>query len=63
MLRAIEGAPVFVGHHWFSGHPAIETPKLAVLDWSVARGGRLVAYRWDGEETLSNDKLEWVGGN
>ena len=61
VIAAIEGAPIFVGHHWFSGHPAIESPKLACLDWSVAGGGKLVAYRWDGESELTNDKLVWVG--
>jgi hypothetical protein len=61
VISAIEGAPIFVGHHWFTGHPVIESPKLACLDWSAARGGPLVAYRWDGESELSNDKLTWVG--
>lgn len=60
VISPIEGSPVFVGHHWFNGHPAIESPKLACLDFSAAGGGPLVAYRWDGEATLSNDKLVWV---
>jgi hypothetical protein len=60
VTAAIEGAPIFVGHHWFTGHPVIESPKLACLDWSAGKGGPLVAYRWDGEEELSNDKLVWV---
>ena len=59
VISKIEGAPVFVGHHWFSGHPVIESPKLACLDWSAGKGGPLVAYRWEGEEALSNDKLIW----
>ena len=62
LLTRIEGAPVFVGHHWFSGHPTIESPKIACLDWSAAASeGKLVAYRWDGEQELSNDKLVFVG--
>lgn len=60
VISRIEGSPIFVGHHWFSGHPVIESPKLACLDWSAARDGPLVAYRWDGEAELSNDKLAWV---
>ena len=60
VLSAIEGAPIFVGHHWFSGHPVIESPKLACLDWSSAAGGPQVAYRWDGEEALRNAHLVWV---
>lgn len=61
VISAIEGAPIFVGHHWFSGHPMIESPKLACLDWSAAKDGPLVAYRWDEESELRNDKLAWVG--
>ena len=61
VISAIEGAPIFVGHHWFTGHPMIESPKLACLDWSAAKDGPLVAYRWDGESELRNDKLAWVG--
>jgi len=60
VISRIDGAPIFVGHHWFSGHPVIEGPKLACLDWSAAANGPLVAYRWDGEAELSNDKLAWV---
>lgn len=60
VITRIEGSPVFVGHHWFHGHPAIESPKLACLDWSAGKGGPLVAYRWDGESELSNDKLVWA---
>ncbi len=60
-LTPVRGSPVFVGHHWFSGHPVIESEKLACLDWSAAKGGPLVAYRWDGEQVLSNMKLTWVG--
>jgi hypothetical protein len=41
--------------------PAGQSPKLACLDWSAAKDGPLVAYRWDGESELRNDKLAWVG--
>jgi hypothetical protein len=59
-LNEPAGAPVFIGHHWFSGQPLIESPKLACLDWSAAKDGPLVAYCWDGETELSNEKLMWV---
>jgi len=61
VISAIEGTPIFLGHHWFTGHPVIESPKLACLDWSAAKDGPLVCYRWDGESELSNDSLVWVG--
>ncbi len=58
----ITGAPIFIGHHWFSGEPALEDDKIFCLDWSVAReGGRLVAYRWDGETHLHPANIHWVG--
>jgi len=44
--------PVFVGHYWLSGEPEPLSPNVACLDYSIARGGALVAYRWDGEQTL-----------
>jgi hypothetical protein len=36
------------------------SPRFACLDYSVSRGGPLVAYRWDGETGLSSEKLVWV---
>jgi hypothetical protein len=54
------GPPVLFGHYWFSGKPAVISERFACLDYSVARGGPLVAYRWDGEAELSDGKLVWV---
>ena len=49
--------PVFVGHYWFTGNPRLLTGKVASLDYSVARGGKMVAYRWDGENILEQNKF------
>ena len=51
--------PVFVGHYWLDSEPALLAPNIACLDYSVAAksGGRLVAYRWDGEQQLENGKF------
>jgi hypothetical protein len=54
------GPPVLFGHYWFTGTPSVISPRFACLDYSVAKGGPLVAYRWDGETELSSDKLAWV---
>jgi hypothetical protein len=54
------GPPVLFGHYWFTGEPDVISERFACLDWSVAKGGPLVAYRWDGETRLSRDKLTWV---
>lgn len=60
-LNRIDGAPVFIGHHWFNGQPVLESPKLACLDWSAAKDGPLVGYRWAGEDELRNENLVWIG--
>jgi len=50
--------PTFFGHYWFNSFPPVPTsPTTACVDYSVARGGTLVAYHWDGEEELSRDKF------
>lgn len=54
------GKPVFVGHYWLTGTPALLSNKVACVDYSVAKGGKLAAYRWDGEPTLDDSKLQWV---
>lgn len=54
------GPPVLFGHYWFTGTPTVISPRFACLDYSAARDGPLVAYRFDGEKELSSDKLAWV---
>lgn len=48
--------PVFFGHYWMSGLPSIQTDKAVCVDYSVAKGGCLTAYHFDGSE-LSNDNF------
>lgn len=52
--------PVFFGHYWFTGQPQLLSKKAACLDYSIARGGKLAAYRWDGEKTLDSSKFCFV---
>lgn len=47
--------PVFFGHYWLTGDPEPFTPFVACLDYSVARAGSLVAYRFEGESELRSD--------
>ncbi len=42
-----EEVPVFFGHYWLKGNPVEEHPKAICLDYSVAKGGKLVAARLD----------------
>lgn len=55
-----DAVPVFVGHYWLTGTPTPLAANVACTDYSVAKGGKLVAYRWDGESELSADKFHWV---
>jgi hypothetical protein len=51
--------PTFIGHYWFDPAEAL-TPAsklVACVDYSVARGGPLTAYRFDGEPEPSKDKF------
>ena len=46
--------PVFIGHYWLHAEsPAPLAPNVACLDYSVAKGGLLCAYRWNGEQQLT----------
>jgi hypothetical protein len=52
--------PVFVGHYWLKGsQPELLRQNIACVDWSVAKGGFLCAYRWDGEWELDAGKFVW----
>ncbi len=52
--------PVFVGHYWLKGsRPELLRQNIACVDWSVAKGGFLCAYRWDGEQELDDGKFVW----
>jgi len=50
---------VFFGHYWLQGDPKIQSSNICCLDYSVAKKGKLVAYRYDGEDSLNNGKLIW----
>lgn len=53
--------PVFLGHYWMEGEPDLLAANIACTDYSVARpGGKLVAYRWDGEKKLDKNKFVTV---
>ena len=52
--------PVFFGHYWLKGEPMLYKQNICCLDYSVAKKGYLVAYRYDGEEKLDGTKLVFV---
>ena len=56
-----DAPPVFLGHYWLEGDPEPLAPNIACLDYSVAKpGGKLVAYRWSGEQDLKQENYVWV---
>ena len=59
-FRYDDATPVLFGHYWMSGKPQILDPRASCLDFSVAKGGVLTAYRWSGEPELRAENLVWV---
>lgn len=56
LLSGYDGEkPLFLGHYWLTGPPRPLTPMIACLDYSVAAGGKLVAYCFAGERELKAD--------
>lgn len=51
---------VFFGHYWLKGEPGLYRDNICCLDYSVAKGGKLVAYRYNGETKLENGNLVYV---
>jgi hypothetical protein len=51
-------SPVMIGHYWLTpAKPQPLAPNVACLDYSVAAGGPLVAYRWQGEHVLARSSF------
>jgi len=51
---------VFFGHYWLKGEPSQFKENICCLDYSIAKGGKLVAYRLNGEIILDNRNLIYV---
>jgi hypothetical protein len=51
---------VFFGHYWLQGEPSLYKDNICCLDYSVAKEGKLVAYRLNGESVLENGNLIYV---
>jgi hypothetical protein len=56
-----DAPPLFIGHYWEQGDPVPFANNVACVDYSMgkgrANGGNLVAYRWDGESILKQEKF------
>jgi len=55
-----DAPPVVFGHYGIPDHPVRYLENVACVDYGAARGGRLCAYRWDGEATFDPDKFVFV---
>ncbi len=63
LAYGLEEPPVFFRHYWLPADaPKVPLPpNVACLDFSVAKGGDLTAYQWDGDRNL--DASKFVGVN
>ncbi|WP_353120134.1 metallophosphoesterase [Myroides odoratus] len=59
-----EAKPVFFGHYWMKINPnrtpAILTSNTCCLDYSVAKNGHLVCYRYSGEQELNSKAINFI---
>ena len=51
---------VFFGHYWLKGEPSIYKDNICCLDYSIAKGGKLVAYQLNEEAILDSRNLIYV---
>lgn len=57
LLYPEDAKPLFFGHYWMTGSIALEAPNAICLDYSAARGGPLISYRFSPDDrglSLSN---------
>ena len=52
--------PCFIGHYWLDGEPEPLAENVACVDYSVAKEGKLVAYRWNGEKKLVRENFAYA---
>lgn len=52
--------PVFFGHYWLKNTPQPIKDNVFCLDYSVAKGGQLVAYSFDEEKELDYRKITTI---
>ena len=52
--------PVFFGHYWLKGEPEVQAHNVVCLDYSIAKDGALVAYRWEKGVAIGEENFVWV---
>ncbi len=56
----LEDKVIFVGHYWLTGTPKPLSDKVACVDYSVAKSGKMTGYRYGGEEYIKQKNYVWV---
>jgi hypothetical protein len=57
-IYPVDAPPVFFGHYWLEDKwPIVQSDNVICLDYSVAKGGNLVAYRWNGEKSICKENF------
>lgn len=51
---------VFFGHYWLKGEPSLYKENICCLDYSVAKNGKLVAYRLGNDNKLDEKNFIYV---
>lgn len=51
---------VFFGHYWLKGEPSLYKDNICCLDYSIAKKGKLVAYRLNEENILNKKNFFYV---
>jgi hypothetical protein len=55
--------PVSIGHYWLTNKaPELQSSNVVCLDYSIAKEGMLVAYRWNTGEELNPENFVLVTG-
>ncbi len=58
---SLSAKPVFIGHYSLrADEPGILADNVACVDYGVAKRGFLCAYRWEGEQTLTNEHFTGI---
>lgn len=53
--------PIFFGHYWMTGEPALLSASMACVDYSAGKGGPLVAYRFEEGARMAKDRFASAG--
>lgn len=63
LIQYDDAKPLFFGHYWLTGEPALLSDYICCVDYSAAMEEHpLVAYRFDGEPKLDAGNLVAIGG-